>query len=201
MRAYYLDNEPGDPSLPHDSGQPADGHLNSINVKHLYIPIDEENNWKSEIETLKNEEMYSSSDIIEITVEKLGDQYEAKLKGFYEEHLHDDDEIRYVLSGSAYFDIREPKKDVWIRAHVTPGDLLVLPAGIYHRFTLDQDKNAKMMRLFKAEPVWAAHTRSESNMLHVHEAYLRSLGGKSPQDELQHGPPVEKSIVDDSVII
>lgn len=51
---------------------------------------------------LKGEAMqvrnYTYQDIITIT--PAMPKYEAKIKSFFEEHIHDDEEIRYILDGS-----------------------------------------------------------------------------------------------------
>jgi len=104
---------------------------------------------------------YNWTEIVNISPTTLPN-YEAKLKSFYEEHIHADDEIRYILDGSGYFDVRD-KEDRWIRIACFKGDMIVIPEGIYHRFSLDSDNYTKAMRLFQGEPVWTPHNRPQEN--------------------------------------
>jgi 1,2-dihydroxy-3-keto-5-methylthiopentene dioxygenase len=95
-----------------------------------------------ELEKIRKERGYDYEDIILVSPEKL-ENYEAKIKSFFEEHIHTDEEVRYCLDGSGYFDVRD-SEDNWIRVWVKKGDLIILPAGCYHRFTLDQSNYIKV---------------------------------------------------------
>ncbi|KAG2142244.1 Acireductone dioxygenase ARD family [Suillus bovinus] len=177
MRAYYFDNLEGDQRLPHDSGMDvSDEILKSIGVLHWHIPIDSEGKYEQEIAAIAKERNYKNHDVVAISKEGLGDEFETKIKNFYHEHMHEDEEIRYLLEGTGFFDVREHSSESWIRCHMSAGDLLVLPAGIYHRFSLDMSNRVRTMRLFKDEPKWIAHNRGDQTDANPYRLeYLKSI--------------------------
>lgn len=88
---------------------------------------------------MASERHYSHRDEITVAPSAMGAVYEDKIKSFFHEHMHEDEEIRYILDGAGYFDVREKDDARWVRIRLEAGDLLVLPAGIYHRFTVDEN--------------------------------------------------------------
>ncbi|GJJ08350.1 hypothetical protein Clacol_002561 [Clathrus columnatus] len=194
MRAYYFDNLPGDQRSHHDSSRDVPREvLEGLGLNYWSIPVD---GHEAKINDVARERDYKNRDVIVVSKEAMGDIYETKLKGFFEEHLHEDEEIRYILEGNGYFDVRgrshlysyskgrldlllsypETPTEAWIRVAMGPGDLLILPAGIYHRFTPDENNRVKAMRLFKDEPKWIPYNRSVlTDKSTSRQEYLRNI--------------------------
>jgi len=82
---------------------------------------------------------------------------------FAREHLHTEDEVRFVLAGEGIFDIRDTD-DRFVRITVGPGDLLVLPAKRYHRFFLTSACHLRCARLFRDPAGWIPHFRPPSGL-------------------------------------
>ena len=114
---------------------------------------------------------YQFADILTVSKECLKN-YDETLKCFYNEHFHPDDESRYVLEGAGYFDVRN-ENDEWIRVRIEKGDLITLPAGMYHRFALDEDQQfLKTVRMFVSEAMWTPIYRPNKDHF-IRKEYLK----------------------------
>jgi 1,2-dihydroxy-3-keto-5-methylthiopentene dioxygenase len=91
------------------------------------IPWDPKDAKDPMLQQLRDDRGYSYADIITVHPDHLP-EFETKLKAFFEEHIHDAEEIRYILGGSGYFDVRN-LEDTWVRIHIKKGDLMTLPEG------------------------------------------------------------------------
>ena len=78
------------------------------------------------------------------------------LAKFDKEHTHAEDEVRFVVQGRGVFTIRGGDGELYdIEVH--PGDLLAVPEGTQHFFTLCDDRQIQCIRLFTDTSGWTAH--------------------------------------------
>nr|XP_050860735.1 acireductone dioxygenase [Vespula vulgaris] len=175
VRAWYMDDSDIDQRLEHrkeSSELLSMADLYAISGVE-YFKINHEHYLSDPTLTeLKKKRGYTYEDEITCSKECLAN-YEEKLKNFFTEHLHNEEEIRLVLDGSGYFDVRD-KDDQWIRIEVKPGDMIIIPSGIYHRFTLDTKDYIQAKRYFIGKPVWTPYNRPADNMSCRRE-YLEQL--------------------------
>jgi len=152
MKAFYLDNPMEIVSLE---------DLHELGLLFFCLdPI----NYKKEgkLDEICKQRGYTYADFV--NSQKIPNLSE-KLATFFEEHIHDDEEIRFFVDGSGFFDVRDGrsfKEDRWIRMECNAGDLIILPAGIYHRFNVDEKAFFHVMRLFCGNPVWTPWNRANS---------------------------------------
>jgi 1,2-dihydroxy-3-keto-5-methylthiopentene dioxygenase len=139
LRSYGIDYERWTPAHEVDAAASADEVLRA---------------YAKEIDELKGRGGYVTADVIDVTPETPGlDQMLAK---FDREHWHDEDEVRFVIAGHGVFYIHGEDSRV-IAIEVEPGDLIRVPRGTRHWFTLCADRRIRAIRLFQDVSGWTPH--------------------------------------------
>jgi len=111
---------------------------------------------QASLDALKLARGYLVQDEVQLTPDM--ENLEQICDKFKDEHLHTEDEVRFVVDGEGVFEIRAADES-WLRIFVASGDLLVVPANLYHRFFLTDRSHIHCARLFKDPAGWVAHYR------------------------------------------
>ncbi|MGB5813250.1 MAG: cupin domain-containing protein [Polyangiales bacterium] len=145
MQAHEIDS--GRPLSPED--------LQREGILYRTLPL-ENTGYQAFLDELKDREGYITQDVIELRPDTP--ELEVLCAKFDVEHLHDEDEVRFLLEGEGIFDIRS-RDDRWMRVKIERGDLIVVPAKRYHRFELTDTRTMKCVRLFQEQGGWIPHYR------------------------------------------
>jgi 1,2-dihydroxy-3-keto-5-methylthiopentene dioxygenase len=119
--------------------------------------------YAKEIDVLKTNGGYVTADVIDVSPTTPG--LDEMLAKFDREHWHDEDEVRFVISGHGLFHIHGD--DGVVAIEVGPGDLIRVPRGTKHWFNLCADRRIRAIRLFQDTSGWTPHYTESA----VHQDY------------------------------
>jgi 1,2-dihydroxy-3-keto-5-methylthiopentene dioxygenase len=113
--------------------------------------------YADEIDAMKHRGGYVTADVIDVNPETPG--LETMLARFDKEHTHSEDEVRFILAGRGIFFLHLQGRVVSVE--VGPGDMLRVPLGTTHWFTLCEDRRIRAIRWFQDITGWTpAYTGS-----------------------------------------
>jgi 1,2-dihydroxy-3-keto-5-methylthiopentene dioxygenase len=118
------------------------------------MPVDA---FQGRLDVVKRDRGYVHQDVVDLRADTPG--LEAICAKFADEHLHDEDEVRFILDGEGVFDVRS-REDRMMRVVVERADLIVVPALRNHRFELTGSRAIRAVRLFKDPSGWVPRYRS-----------------------------------------
>ena len=107
--------------------------------------------YEKQINDLKRRGGYITADVIDVNPNTPG--LDAMLAKFNIEHSHNEDEVRYIVSGRGIFHIH-PDKGPVVTIEVEQGDLIRVPHGTLHWFDLCGDRHIRAIRLFQNSSGW-----------------------------------------------
>ena len=109
--------------------------------------------YENEIGEMKSRGGYVMADVIDVTPQTPN--LDAMLARFDKEHTHDEDEVRFILVGRGIFFLHIGGRVVSVE--VGPGDMLRVPRGTTHWFTLCEDRRIRAIRWFQNTSGWTPH--------------------------------------------
>ncbi|MED6148388.1 hypothetical protein PIB30_052782 [Stylosanthes scabra] len=150
LQAWYMDDSEEDQRLPHHKEPKQFVSLDQLaELGVLSWGLDADNHQTDpELEKIREERGYTYMDVCEVCPEKLPN-YEAKIKSFFEEHLHTDEEIRFCAAGSG----------------------ILKNCGDPHLFLV---MHMQALRFFVGEPVWTPYNRPHDH-LPAREEYIKAF--------------------------
>ncbi len=107
--------------------------------------------YAAEIDQMKQRGGYVTADVIDVTPETPN--LETMLAKFDKEHTHSEDEVRFILAGRGIFFLVLEKGVAAVEVY--PGDMLRVPRGTRHWFTLCADRRIRAIRWFQETSGWA----------------------------------------------
>lgn len=109
--------------------------------------------YENEIGEMKRRGGYVMADVIDVNAQTPN--LEAMLAKFDREHTHTEDEVRFILSGRGVFFLHIQGRVASVE--VGPGDMLRVPRGTTHWFTLCEDRRIRAIRWFQDTTGWTPH--------------------------------------------
>jgi len=106
--------------------------------------------YAEEIEAMKQRGGYVTADVIDVSPETPN--LDAMLARFDKEHTHSEDEVRFILAGRGIFFLHIG--ECVVSVEVGPGDMLRVPQGTTHWFTLCEERRIRAIRWFQKTEGW-----------------------------------------------
>lgn len=119
--------------------------------------------YKSEIEDLAERRGYRSWDVVALS--DATPNLEELLKKFEQVHTHTEDEVRAITAGHGIFIIKGDEETGYFDVELEAGDVISVPEGNPHFFTLMDDRQVVAVRLFIETEGWVAHPYEEKEKI------------------------------------
>lgn len=115
----------------------------------------------SHLQRISAERGYIAHDLIVLSPESTPN-LEELLANFERSHHHTEDEVRFIVDGEGVFTLTRGQDTFSIT--VSAGDLISVPVGTEHYFTLTDKRHVKAIRLFQTKDGWVAIFKEDSTV-------------------------------------